>query len=777
MYCVFTFKINGENPIFISLETDNGEMVLNNDVVTVLKDNPDKAKKIFELIENKLNGTITPVSYEDFIKEKSLIANSSVSSLRKNYPNLFPDGIEANVLLVNNIRVERQNISGRCINSNGEEIFVIENRDSDINKFANYLRTRENIKNSSLKIEDDDIKQLLKEMKFKDIKSLLLDFIDNESKYLNKTVNNKNCYRLLIDISRQFLGKPEMRTFGNSILDNIYPYLYKHDVWEKNKKGQWVNKDNLHTLDISFLYNLLCVYDQNILIKNDIFTDQSEKSLKQFKEFITKSNFCKSLFDNLKKDYPQFNFVFNKIGKHKNQEVIFMQAIIQTVKEQYGWTYDTIKTFDIQETYKGYQIYCRDNNGIKEYYVTQDYMTEDSYAKYCSNLEDAKAYIDNKISYIKIPNHNYIEFHYLNDNTIQTKQKLIPGSIVEVLDYKISKPELIIYFPTNEQAILQERNSSSFSDFEKIVDSWNINDDLKNKVKEEINTPEKVTLFLYDLQNNYTDKRNTEEIKTILKKIQDASKKERLYYYIDEQISNNKYRIIRTNISDIETYKSSNQNVPNVTFLEAIAKGIQEKIPGITIHIETAEQLKEIVPEANINTTRAFIKNGEIYLNSTRCKATDLVHEYMHLILGMLRSDPTTRKNYEQLLYRIISSKEAQSALKRINQAYPNISEMDKYEEVFVDLFSNYFINNNLNIFDTNEIKKLTETIFGQKIDDINQFYTGNVSQVFIKFNKDIASWLSNDNNISWEKSKTYRQLSNYISEQIKKGEIKEACK
>lgn len=781
MKCTFTFKIGDKDPISITLETDNGELVLNEDIINVLKTNPEQAEEIFNLIEDRLNGNIKYVSYQDLLKEGNLIANTNVEGLRKNFPDIFPDNVDANVLLVNKIRVGRDNISGRCINSNGEEIFVIENTPEDINRFANYLRVREQIQNVSFKNTNDE---LLKETGAKDIKSLALDFIENESKYLNKTVTingkQENCYRILLDITRQLLNKPGMKVFGDPLVDNIYPYLCKNVYWWKDKNNKWVNKDNLHTLDVSFLYNLLCAYAPNVLTENNIPITKS--GLEQFKKAIKDNpKIFKDLFDSIRQKFPQFNFIFNPSGvnfiKYRNSDVILLESVVQTAKEQYGWTYDTIKTFDIQESYRGYQIYARNDNGIKEFYFTKDYMTEDSYVSMpFKNINDVRRKIDEKINFIKIPNHNNIDFHNLDGNVIETKQKLIVGSIVEVLNFDINTQISINKFPANEQSILNQQRSKQFKYFEEIVNSWNISTKLKEQVLKEIDTPEKVTLFLYGLQSTYKEERNKSGIENILNKIRKAKP---IYYYVDELLSNNRYRIIPTDPSDIDNYRKENKYIPGVRFLEAISKGIKEKIPNVEIHIDTAEQLKEQFPEVDINTTKAFIVNGEIYLNSSQCKATDLLHEYIHLILGMLRSNPDTRENYEKLLYRIVSSndKSVINTMEMVEKAYPNISQMDKYEEVFANLFSKYFINHNKKIFDSNEIKDLSETIFGQKIDNTEDFYKGSIYKVFTEFNQDIASWLANENEISWSNSKTYRQLSNYISEQIKEGKIKENCK
>lgn len=765
MECTFTFNV-GEESISFTLETENGDLVLDQDIVNALKSDKNDAEKLFNLIQDRLNGDIKPINYQKILEEKALIPNTNVQALRNLYPDIFPDDIDADVLLVNNIRVGKESIQGRCINSNGKEIFVIENTEDghDIKKFAQYLRVKQQILNSEVKIEDEEINSILQETKHKDVKSLILDFIDNESKYINLFVNNKSCYRTLYDISKQLLNAPTMKKFGDSLTDNIYLYLYQHKVWKKSKDGKWVQNDNLYKLDASFLYNLLCVYDKSILEDNSIDTNQSEKGLTQFIDALNSSKIGETIFNKIKEKFPQFNFTFNKF----ENKTIFAQSVPQTVYEQYGWTYDTIKTFDIQETYRGYQIYARDDNGTKRYYVTKNYMTEKSYVSEQNSIEEAKKYIDNKINYAKIETNSNIEFHQLEGNIIQ-KSNLTVGSIVKVLDYTINKFSQLGKFPANEQGLLQ----GTFNKFKEVVNSWQINNELKEKILSKIDTPEKVMLFLYDLQDNYGSTRNVKGINQILKKFNNPKYK---YYYVDEKVSNDKYRVIQTNESDINTYKKTNKNIPAVKFLKAISQGIKEKIPNINIHIETAEQLKSMVPD--INTTRAFIKDGEIYLNSSLCKATDLVHEYIHLILGMLRANPQTRSNYEQLLYEIVSSnnKSVSAAKSRIAKAYPDISQMDQYEEIFADLFSRYFIDNGLNVFKSDKFKQLTETIFGQKIDNINQFYTGNIYQVFIKFNNDIASWLNNNNNISWEKSKTFRQLSNYISKQIKDGKIKESC-
>lgn len=79
-------------------------------------------------------------------------------------------------------------------------------------------------------------------------------------------------------------------------------------------------------------------------------------------------------------------------------------------------------------------------------------------------------------------------------------------------------------------------------------------------------------------------------------------------------------------------------------------------------------------------------------MNTTIAQSSDLLHEYTHLILGILKSDPNLRRNYEQLLDIVSKTNEGKEMIKKLRSRYDTASEMDLMEEAFAKLFSNHIM-------------------------------------------------------------------------------------
>ena len=63
------------------------------------------------------------------------------------------------------------------------------------------------------------------------------------------------------------------------------------------------------------------------------------------------------------------------------------------------------------------------------------------------------------------------------------------------------------------------------------------------------------------------------------------------------------------------------------------------------VNLLTASQIAEKFPATgkihiDPNIAKAFIYDGEIYVNTTIASGDDLLHEYTHIILGVLKSNP-----------------------------------------------------------------------------------------------------------------------------------------
>lgn len=231
------------------------------------------------------------------------------------------------------------------------------------------------------------------------------------------------------------------------------------------------------------------------------------------------------------------------------------------------------------------------------------------------------------------------------------------------------------------------------------------------------------------------------------------------------------YRVIPTNPIQIEQYKKS-KRTPIISLMSAIDKVIADKF-GVQVNMQTSEEIKTNFPDIDANTSKAFIRDGEIYINTTIASSSDLLHEYSHLILGVLKSDPNLRRNYEQLLDIVARTREGKEMIKKLRSRYDSASEMDLMEEAFVKLFSNYVIgkmNPNLEqVFIGQErfLRDATKIVFNNEIADLKSFYGKSIETVFTRFSSDVSALL-NQPGLDFGSTRTSRMYSNWISKQVK---------
>ena len=801
MICKITFTVNGKNKE-LSLETDSASPLTDQDIIKVLKDDPEYCKQLSEQLRQASiqAAKIKSLSISDLKTKEGLIGNCDLEFL-KNQPDFaaisFPP-VNANILLLDNINVKKKNVYGRKINSQGQELFIIKNDVEDVKKLATFLNIRNQINEIGLTINEDSkwFKPLNEILKLREgiynIPDLILDFIYNQSEYRKLYIIDDEKQKSAIGILNKVL---------QTIKDWTMPTAFEDSIVNEINLQKSLLGDGEAFLNYNNLYNILRTYNKELL---DTLKITSIKSMTEFlSQPVSQISFPRNLqvaetdkigydvlFGNLFLTEPEFTYKFDRAT---NKGVILKQTFT-TLESKYGFGYDTISTMDIiNPNYKGYKIYRYIQDGKSRFYVSRGYITEQNASKEFKSEEEAIAWIENSIKFQSLRKNALLEFKYrdstidndgniiydnsLNTETITSRTPFIQGQVIEVLNIPINQNTSII----GSELLLINNSKSTIRDFINTINTWNIPQEVKTEIIEKIDTPEKAITFIYKVNELLKeDRTNAEQIQGIVKMINEADLN---YYFIERKsfVSPTKgwsYRLIPTSAETLEEYKQ-NKGKPVITWVQAISETLSKQF-GVKINLLTASEIKEKLSKvADPNTSKAFIYNGEVYINTTIAKTTDLLHEYVHLILGSLKSNPELRQNYEQLMLALISTTEGKELFEDLQNTYSELSQMDLMEEVFAKMFSGY-IRNNITIntsqlFQENEetLKDITKTIFNTKIPDIKKFYGENYITIFARFNKDIAKTLSEGNLDFGQSSRIY---SNYISNQIKKGNIIEDC-
>lgn len=805
MICKITFTVNGQSRE-LSLETDSASPLTDQDIITVLQNNPEYCKELSEQIRQASIQSVK--NKQTSIKElqgiNGLIGNCDLEFL-KNQPKFaeiqFPP-VEANILLLNNLSIGRKNIYGRKINSQGQELFIIKNNEEDVKKLATFLNVRHQINELGFTLSEDSkwnkpLNEILKLREdIKDIPDLIIDFMYNQSNYRNIYINSDGKQESAIGILSKVI---------RTIKDWSMPTSYDDPIINEINLQKTLLQDGEAFLAYDRLYSILSTYDSNLLKTLGITSIKSMKEYLsrpisetryKFPRYFQLSENDKTGFDfllgNLFISEPEFTYKFVR----KSDKGIILKQQFTTLESKYGFGYDTVSTMDIiNPNYKGYKIYryVKEEGGQPRFYVSRGYLTEQNNSKKFKSEQEALDWIENSIKFQSLRKNSLLEFKFrdstvdesgniiydnsLNSETIASQTSFIQGQIIEVLDIPINKNTSII----GSELDLIANSKATIRDFVNTVNKWNIPQELKTEIIEKINTPEKAVAFIYKINEILKENReNIEQIQNILKIFDEASINT---YFIEKRsfVSSTRgwnYRIIPTTPDIVTDYKQD-KGKPVVTWMQAISEALSKQF-GINVHLMTSSEIKEQLSNvADPNIDKAFIYNGEVYVNTTIAKTTDLLHEYIHLVLGALRSNPEFRQNYEQLMLAIVSTDEGKDLYNTLLETYSGLSQMDVMEEVFAKMFSGYIRNNitmgTKEIFQASEdtLKNATKTIFNTKISDIRKFYGENPITIFAKFNKDVANTLSKKN---LDFGQNMRIYSNYISKQIKEGNIKEEC-
>ena len=212
--------------------------------------------------------------------------------------------------------------------------------------------------------------------------------------------------------------------------------------------------------------------------------------------------------------------------------------------------------------------------------------------------------------------------------------------------------------------------------------------------------------------------------------------------------------------------------------LDKMAKTMGIKINHMSYEKMKEEGIAEQVPDAN--QASAFIFNGDIYINTDLASIDSKIHELMHILLGSMRF------KQPELYFDLVQTVQELPNFENIAINYPNRTQTDLLEEVFVYEFGRYLAGMD------NEISKLDTDILYQ----INYNITRTLDTILMGDNsvaalddetlynstlKDVASLVNSSTMINkthgfLEDALIHRTLANVKQELFENGDLKEEC-
>lgn len=233
------------------------------------------------------------------------------------------------------------------------------------------------------------------------------------------------------------------------------------------------------------------------------------------------------------------------------------------------------------------------------------------------------------------------------------------------------------------------------------------------------------------------------------------------------------YNILETNV---ETNIPESIDQQKVGLQNALDK--MRQCYGINIQYISND---EVIKNVDINSAKAFIKDGTIYINIDNATIDSPIHEMLHLFIGSISfSNP-------QLFQQLLSSIQTLPDIESRIQSFSGTRTMnDILEEIFVEELAK-FITGQKSMFDNLQKDIISQILYNIKR-DIDTIIDGNYSiksldnnEIFDKSLRDLAEQLESSTfniNIAagLNNAMTHRILANVKSDLLKSGELREEC-
>ena len=430
---------------------------------------------------------------------------------------------------------------------------------------------------------------------------------------------------------------------------------------------------------------------------------------------------------------------------------IYFNIQPSTFETKYGYTIASKEAYPHQEQeYKGYNIYSAVINGTTKFMVARGVFTDQNVGKTYDNLQQARDFIDKSFKEDILKKGLLLDLYTPNEHGVQFNLSthnftILPGQVIRAINVQI-----------NSKAFTKEIQNYNSGQGLKFIQKHNDTVDTT-----QLDSLEKILLTAAKVQEGI-DKGIQEDLTEFVDNLNNYN-----YYYVNNvnQSQGLQYTIQLQQIPNVRSTTSSPIGwVSMPQRLTYFANKIESRF-GIPTQVLNKQAISENYGEQFAD-KKAFISNNEIVINLELATKQDVAHEYMHVFMGIVKSQPDLQEDYFDLLQDLVKNTEqGQQQL----QEYQNVSEysdlarIDLYEEVAANIMGEYLTSLNPNTY---------PKIFR----DFRKFIQNNTFNQDLKENildfTDFAvnsSYKINTNN-------TERQITNFLKTALQNNIIQEIC-
>ena len=435
---------------------------------------------------------------------------------------------------------------------------------------------------------------------------------------------------------------------------------------------------------------------------------------------------------------------------------IYFNIQPSTFETKYGYTIASKEAYPHQEQeYKGYNIYSAVINGTTKFMVARGVFTDQNVGKTYDSLQQARDFIDKSFKEdilkkgllldLYMPNEHGVQFSLSTHNST-----ILPGQVIRAINVQI-----------NSKAFTKEIQNYNAEQGLKFIQKHNDTVDTT-----QLDSLEKILLTAAKVQEGI-DKGIQEDLTEFVDNLNNYN-----YYYVNnvDQSQGLQYTIQLQQIPNVRSTTSSPIGwISMPQRLTYFANKIESRF-GIPTQVLNKQAISEKYgakfPNKDISKEKAFIIDNTIVINLELATKQDVAHEYMHVFMGIVKSQPDLQEDYFDLLQDLVENTEqGQQQL----QEYQNVSEysdlarIDLYEEVAANIMGEYLTSLNPNTY---------PKIFR----DFRKFIQNNTFNQDLKENiLDFTDFAVNSS-YKINTNSTERQITNFLKAALQNNIIQEIC-
>lgn len=430
---------------------------------------------------------------------------------------------------------------------------------------------------------------------------------------------------------------------------------------------------------------------------------------------------------------------------------IYFNIQPSTFETKYGYTIASKEAYPHQEQeYKGYNIYSAVINGTTKFMVARGVFTDQNVGKTYDSLQQARDFIDKSFKEdilkkgllldLYMPNEYGVQFSLFTHNST-----ILPGQVIRAINVQI-----------NSKAFTKEIQNYNAEQGLKFIQKHNDTIDTT-----QLDSLEKILLTAAKVQEGI-DKGIQEDLTEFIDNLNNYN-----YYYVNnvDQSQGLQYTIQLQQIPNVRSTTSSPIGwVSMPQRLTYFANKIESRF-GIPIHVLNKQNISQNYGKQFVD-KKAFISNNEIVINLESATKQDVAHEYMHVFMGIVKSQPDLQEDYFDLLQDLVENTEqGQQQLQEYQNVYEysDLARIDLYEEVAANIMGEYLTSLNPNTY---------PKIFR----DFRKFIQNNTFNQDLKENiLDFTDFAVN-NSYKINTNNTERQITNFLKTALQNNIIQEIC-